>query len=50
MDDDATVDEDGEVTIGVLGNDSDPDGDQFSIESFTQPANGQVTQNGELAA
>jgi hypothetical protein len=31
------------ITIGVLANDSDPDGDPLSILSFTQPANGVVT-------
>ncbi|WP_160116009.1 cadherin-like domain-containing protein [Candidatus Halocynthiibacter alkanivorans] len=29
----------------LLGNDSDPDGDAFSITSFTQPANGMLTDN-----
>ena len=31
------------ITIGVLANDSDPDGDALSVLSFTQPANGAVT-------
>jgi regulation of enolase protein 1 (concanavalin A-like superfamily) len=29
----------------LLANDSDPDGDAFSITSFTQPANGTLTDN-----
>ena len=32
------------LTIDVLGNDSDPDGDALAVVSFTQPANGQVTR------
>jgi hypothetical protein len=34
------------VTIAVLGNDSDPDGHTITIESFTQPSGGTVTQVG----
>jgi RHS repeat-associated protein len=34
------------VTITVLGNDFDPDGDPISITSVTQGANGTVTHNG----
>ncbi|HEX9940555.1 MAG TPA: IPTL-CTERM sorting domain-containing protein, partial [Thermoanaerobaculia bacterium] len=42
-DDTATVIEDsGANTINVLANDSDPDGDPFTIGSVTQPANGTV--------
>ena len=38
------------VTIDVLGNDSDADGDVLAVTSFTQPANGTVTRgpNGAL--
>ncbi len=38
------------VSINVLGNDSDADGDSLTITSFTQPANGTVTRgpNGTL--
>jgi len=36
------------VSIAVLANDSDPDGDALQIASFTQPMNGSVTQQGEL--
>ncbi len=32
------------VLINVLANDSDPDGDAFSVVTVTQPANGQVVQ------
>jgi Bacterial cadherin-like domain/Bacterial Ig domain/IPTL-CTERM motif len=43
VDDAATVPEDAPATtINVLANDSDPDGDAFSIASATQPANGTV--------
>ena len=45
VDDTATVDEDSEVDIDVLDNDTDVDGDAISIDSFTQPANGTVTEN-----
>ncbi|MFK7907073.1 MAG: SdrD B-like domain-containing protein, partial [Chitinophagales bacterium] len=41
--DDLTItEEDTTVKIPVLTNDSDPDGDEFSITSFTQPENGTV--------
>jgi len=36
-----------DVTIVVLGNDSDADGDALTISSFTQPANGTVVQNAD---
>ncbi len=43
-----TANSDGSPTsINVLQNDSDPDGDIFSITEFTQPANGTVTQVGD---
>lgn len=35
------------VIIPVLANDTDPDGDSLMIDSFTQPANGTVTDNGD---
>ncbi|WNJ98798.1 cadherin-like domain-containing protein [Thalassospiraceae bacterium LMO-JJ14] len=31
----------------LLGNDTDPDGDQLSITSFDQPDNGTITDNGD---
>ncbi|MEL7090744.1 MAG: tandem-95 repeat protein [Pseudomonadota bacterium] len=44
-DDDITVAEDGSVTFDPTANDSDPDGDPLEVDSFTQPANGTVTEN-----
>ncbi|WP_456433757.1 Ig-like domain-containing protein, partial [Nitratifractor sp.] len=41
--DTATTDEDTPVTIDVLANDSDPDGDSLSIESVSDPAHGNAT-------
>ena len=35
------------VTIDVLANDSDPDGDDLTVQSFTQPANGSVIENAD---
>jgi subtilisin family serine protease len=35
------------VSIAVLENDSDEDGDTLTIESYTQPTNGSVTQDGD---
>jgi hypothetical protein len=32
------------ATLNVLGNDTDPNGDPLSVQSFTQPTNGTVTQ------
>jgi len=46
VDDTATTDEDVAVTIDVLANDDDPDGDSLTIQSVTQGANGSVTNNG----
>jgi len=45
-DDSATVDEDNPVTISVLSNDSDQDGDSVSVSATTNPANGLVQVNG----
>ncbi|MEL6565145.1 MAG: Ig-like domain-containing protein, partial [Pseudomonadota bacterium] len=45
VDDDITVDEDDSVTFDPTANDIDPDGDELSVDSFTQPDNGTVTQN-----
>jgi VCBS repeat-containing protein len=45
VDDTATTDEDVEVDIDVLDNDTDVDGDPITVESFTQPTNGTVTEN-----
>jgi N-acetylneuraminic acid mutarotase len=46
-DDAAATNEDAAVTINVLVNDTDPDGDALTITSFTQPAHGVVTQTGD---
>ncbi|MCB9009761.1 MAG: cadherin-like domain-containing protein [Ardenticatenaceae bacterium] len=45
-DDSATTDEDTAVTIYVLSNDSDVDGDTLTIDSVSAPANGTVVNNG----
>ncbi len=45
-DDSATTEQDRAVTIDVLANDSDPDGDDLSIQSFGQGENGTVRGNG----
>ena len=44
-DDSETTDEDTSVTIDVLANDTDVDGDSLSVDSVTQPTNGTVTNN-----
>ncbi|MHC4434392.1 MAG: cadherin-like domain-containing protein, partial [Planctomycetota bacterium] len=44
-DDSAIVDEDGSVDILVLGNDSDPDGDELSVTEVSDPANGTTVIN-----
>ncbi|MEN1728381.1 MAG: Ig-like domain-containing protein, partial [Pseudomonadota bacterium] len=46
-DDAAVTDQNQSVTIDVLANDSDPDGDVLTVASFTQPANGSVMQDGD---
>jgi len=43
IDDAATTDEDTAVTVAVLGNDADLDGDTLSVTGVTQGANGTVT-------
>jgi len=40
-----TTNEDSAVTVSVLANDSDPDGDTLTISSFDQPGSGTVTQS-----
>ena len=45
VDDSASTEEGSAVTIDVLDNDSDPDGDPIEINSFTQPSNGTVVLN-----
>ena len=46
QDDSVSTNEESPVTIAVLVNDSDPDGDSVSVQSATQPANGSVVNNG----
>jgi PKD repeat protein len=45
-DDAAEMDEDTAVTIDVLANDSDPDGDALAVASVTQGAHGTVSSDG----
>jgi VCBS repeat-containing protein len=45
-DDSATTDEDTPVTIDVLANDTDEDGDTLVVDSVTQGSHGSVTNNG----
>lgn len=46
VDDTATVRNDATVSIAVLGNDSDPDGDALAISAVGTPANGTATVAG----
>ncbi|MCK5827539.1 tandem-95 repeat protein, partial [Candidatus Bipolaricaulota bacterium] len=46
QDDTQTMQEGAPVTILVLPNDSDPDGDSLRIESVTQPSNGTIINSG----
>ncbi len=46
VDDSDTTPEDTPVTIDVLNNDSDSDGDMLTVDSVTQGTNGSVTNNG----
>jgi VCBS repeat-containing protein len=45
-DDSATTSQDTPITVDVLDNDSDPDGDMFSVASVGLAGNGSVTNNG----
>ncbi|AGH80833.1 hemagglutinin/hemolysin-like protein [Psychromonas sp. CNPT3] len=47
VDDSASVDEDGSVAIDVLANDTDIDGNNATVDTFTQGANGSVTLNSD---
>jgi hypothetical protein len=44
-DDSGVTDEDTAVTLDLLANDNDPNGDPLTIDSVTQPANGSVSDN-----
>ncbi|MFZ5814572.1 MAG: S8 family serine peptidase [Bacillota bacterium] len=46
-DDSASTTTDTAVTIAVLANDSDPDGDGLSVTNLTQPANGAASLNAD---
>ncbi len=46
VDDTAAIAEDTAITIDVLANDSDVDGDTLTISNVSQPANGVVVNNG----
>ncbi|MFC1975980.1 Ig-like domain-containing protein, partial [Chloroflexota bacterium] len=47
VDDTATTDNETPIVINLLGNDSDPDGDTLTLDSFTDPAKGSVIDNGD---
>jgi hypothetical protein len=47
VDDNTGTDEDVALPVAPLLNDTDVDGDSLSVDSFTQPANGTVTDNGD---
>ncbi|MBU1048687.1 tandem-95 repeat protein [Candidatus Bipolaricaulota bacterium] len=46
QDDSASGTEDTPVTVSVLDNDSDPDGDGLAVQSVSQPSHGASTTNG----
>ena len=46
-DDAATTDEETTVTIDVLANDTDADGDPLTVQSMTDPSHGTLTDNGD---
>lgn len=46
VDDTAATEEGTPITIAVLANDSDPNGDPITISALTQPSNGSATDNG----
>ena len=45
VDDSAVTDEGVSITVNVLANDSDPDGDPLDIDSVTNPGNGSAIRN-----
>jgi hypothetical protein len=47
VDDSVAIDEDSSGEILPLANDSDPDGDPLSLDSFTQPSHGRVVRLGD---
>ncbi|HEX9637847.1 MAG TPA: Ig-like domain-containing protein [Acidobacteriota bacterium] len=46
-DDSATTPQDTPVTVDVLANDSDPDGDSLTVTGVSDPANGSAVSNGD---
>jgi VCBS repeat-containing protein len=46
VDDSATTPQDTAVTIDILGNDSDPDGDTLTLDSVGPAGSGSITDNG----
>jgi alpha-tubulin suppressor-like RCC1 family protein len=46
VDDSAVTNEDVAVTVDVLGNDTDPEGDTLTISAVSDPAHGTTTNNG----
>ncbi|MFC2079240.1 Ig-like domain-containing protein, partial [Candidatus Bipolaricaulota bacterium] len=47
QDDSDSTEEDTPITLDVLLNDSDPDGDNLTIQSVIQPSNGSAASNGD---
>ncbi|HEY3176922.1 MAG TPA: M36 family metallopeptidase [Candidatus Polarisedimenticolia bacterium] len=47
VDDAAVTEENTPVSVDVLANDSDPDGDAITLASLTQPAHGSALNNGD---
>src|SRR5262249_52007659 len=45
--DTATTEQATAVTIAVLSNDQDPDGDSLALGNVTQPAHGEIHKNGD---
>jgi hypothetical protein len=45
--DSATTTEDNSVTVNVLANDSDPEGDSLSVSNLSNPPNGSAANNGD---
>ncbi|WP_371153421.1 Hint domain-containing protein [Jannaschia sp. 2305UL9-9] len=43
----SAVEDGGAVVVNLIGNDTDVDGDTLTIDSFGQPANGTVVDNGD---
>jgi len=47
VEDSASTQEDTSISISVLDNDSDPDGDALTVQAFEQPSNGSVARDGD---